>query len=148
MHLRRQRDALLTPQERKTRITLGGRLGSKRAEPTMHRIVAKLAALPKRARRSATFDNGGEWARHERLGMQLGVKTYFCDPHSPWQRGGIENANGVLRRDVPRHATLSDYRNDDLDALLWTFNTTPRTCLDYVTPLEAFARQLGVALEM
>lgn len=148
MHFRRQRDALLTLQERKTRITLGGRLGSKQAEPTMDQIVAKLAALPKRARRSATFDNGGEWARHERLGVQLGMKTYFCDPHSPWQRGGIENANGVLRRDVPRHATLSDYRDDDLDALLWAFNTTPRKCLDYVTPLEAFARQLGVALEM
>jgi len=148
MHFRRQRDALLTLQERKTRITLGGRLGSKQAEPTMDQIVAKLAALPKRARRSATFDNGGEWARHERLGVQLGMKTYFCDPHSPWQRGGIENANGVLRRDVPRHATLSHYRDDDLDALLWAFNTTPRKCLDYVTPLEAFARQLGVALEL
>ena len=64
MHFRRQRDALLTLQERTTRITLGGRLASKRAEPTMDQIVAKLAVLPKRARRSATFDNGGEWARH------------------------------------------------------------------------------------
>jgi IS30 family transposase len=67
MHVRRQCDALLTLQERRTRITLGGRLASKQAEPTMDQIVAKLAALPKRARRSATFDNGGEWARRERL---------------------------------------------------------------------------------
>ena len=66
----------------------------------------------------------------------------------PRQRGGIENANGVLRRDVPRHATLSGYRDRDLDALLWTFNTTPRKCLAFQTPLEAFARQLGVALEI
>ena len=98
----------------------------------------------------AAVDNGRERARHERLGVQLGMimRTYFCDPHSHWQRGGIENANGVLRRDVPRHATLSDYRDDDLDALLWAFNTVPRKCLDYATPLEAFARQLGGALEM
>ena len=147
MHFRRQRDALLTLQERTTRITLGGRLASKRAEPTMDQIVAKLAVLPKRARRSATFDNGGEWARHERLRTELAMRTYFCDPHSPWQRGGIENANGVLRRDVPRHATLSDYRDHDLDALLWAFNTTPRKCLAFQTPLEAFALQLSVALE-
>jgi IS30 family transposase len=147
MHFRRQRDALLTLQERTTRITLGARLASKQAAPTMDQIVAKLAVLPKRARRSATFDNGGEWARHERLRAQLGMPTYFCDPHSPWQRGGIENANGVLRRDVPRHATLSGYRDADLDALLWAFNTTPRKCLAFHTPLEAFALQLGVALE-
>ena len=147
MHFRRQRDALLTLQERTTRITLGGRLASKRAAPTMDQIVAKLAVLPKRARRSATFDNGGEWARHERLRAELAMRTYFCDPYSPWQRGGIENANGVLRRDVPRHATLSDYRDHDLDALLWAFNTTPRKCLAFQTPLEAFALQLSVALE-
>ncbi len=107
MHFRRQRDALLTLQERKTRITLGGRLTSKQAEPAIDQIVAKLAALPKRARRSATFDNGGEWARRERLRDQLAMRTYFGDPRTPWQRGGIENANGVLRRDVPSHATLS-----------------------------------------
>jgi IS30 family transposase len=140
MHFRRQRDALLTLQERKTRITLGGRLASKRAEPTMDQIVAKLAALPKRARRSATFDNGGEWARHEYLRAELGMRTYFCDPHSPWQRGGIENANGVLRRDVPRHATLSGYCDHDLDALLWAFNTTPRKCLAFETPGASVAR--------
>ena len=62
MHFRRQRDALLTLQERTTRITLGARLARKQAAPTMGQIVAKLAVLPKRARRSATFDNGGEWA--------------------------------------------------------------------------------------
>jgi transposase, IS30 family len=75
MHFRRQRAALLTLQERTTRITLGGRLASKRAEPTMDQIVAKLAVLPKRARRAATFDDGGEWARHERLRAELAMRT-------------------------------------------------------------------------
>jgi len=95
----------------------------------MAQIIAKRAALPKRVRRSATCDNSGEWARHERLRDPLGMRTYFCGPHSPRQRGAIESANGVLRRDVPKHATLSGYRDADLDALLWRFHTTPRECL-------------------
>ena len=148
MHVRRQRDALLTLRERRTRITLGGRLASKQAEPATDRIVPKLAALPRRARRSATFDDGGEWAPTRAPAPRLGTRTYFCDPHSACQRGGIENANGVLRRDVPRHATLSGYRDHDLDALLWAFNATPRKCLaPFQIPLEVFALQLGVALE-
>ncbi len=147
VHFRRQRDALLTLQERKTRLALGGRLEGKAAGPTMDQFLTKLGSLPRRARRSVTLDNGGEWAQHDQLRDDLGVRTYFCDPHSPWQRGGIEHANGVLRRDVPRHATLSGYSDADLDALLWSFNTTPRKCLAFQTPLEAFAQQLGVALE-
>lgn len=147
VHFRRQRDALLTLQERKTRLALGGRLEGRAAGPTMDQFLTKLAGLPQRARRSVTFDNGGEWAQHERLRDELGVRTYFCDPHSPWQRGAIEHANGVLRRDVPRHATLSCYSDADLDSLIWSFNTTPRKCLAFRTPLEAFAQQLGVALE-
>ncbi len=95
----------------------------------------------------ALFGSAPPSTRHERLRAELAMGTYFCDPHSPWQRGGIENANGVLRRDVRKHATLSGYRDADLDALLWAFNTTPRRCLAFQTPLEAFALQLGVALE-
>jgi IS30 family transposase len=110
-------------------------------------IAASIATLPAQLRRSLTWDQGAEMAQHVQLRIKTGLPIYFCDPHSPWQRGGIENANGVLRRDVPRHATLSGYRDHDLDALLWAFNTTPRKCLAFQTPLEAFARQLGVALE-
>jgi len=110
MHFRRQRDALLTLQERQTRITLGGRLASKAAGPAMDQIVAKLAALPQRARRSATFDNGGEWARHERCGP-----SSPCAPTSAIRTApgsvAAENANGVLRRDVPRQAMSSAMRN-------------------------------------
>ncbi len=68
----------------------------------------------------------------------------FCDPHSPWQRGGIENANGLLRRDLPRKARPDDYTDADI---VWNLNSTPRKCLDYKTPFEAFAANLGVALE-
>ena len=69
-------------------------------------IAAELGGLPANARRTITHDNGGEFARHEAVTDAIGLHAYFCDPHSPWQRGGIENANGRLRRDLPRKTSL------------------------------------------
>ena len=86
-----------------------------------------------------THDNGGEFARHERVTDAIGLRAYFCDPHSPWQRGGIENANGRLRRDLPRKTSLSGYTDADIDDVIWNLNATPRKCLGYRTPIEAFA---------
>ncbi len=76
------------------------------------------------------------------------MRAFFCDPHSPWQRGSIENANGRLRRELPRKTNLGDYTDDDIDDVIWNLNSTPRKCLGYKTPIEAFAANLGVALEM
>ena len=105
-------------------------------------------SMPAKARRTITHDNGGEFARHEAVTDAIGLQAYFCDPHSPWQRGGLENANGRLRRDLPRKTSLADYTNADIDDAVWNLNTTPRKCLRYRTPIEAFAANLGVALEM
>ena len=147
MHFRRQSDILLTLQERCSRLTLAGRLHSKDASDTADAIIDKLAALPSTALQTITHDNGGEFARHERVKDAIGLRAFFCDPHSPWQRGGIENANGRLRRDLPRKASLSGYSDKDIDSIVWNLNTTPRKCLGFRTPIEAFASQLGVALE-
>lgn len=148
VHFRRQRDILLTLQERMTRLTLGRRLPSKDAKLTANAIVSELSALPAKARRTITHDNGGEFAAHESVTRKTGMRAFFCDPHSPWQRGSIENANGLIRRDLPRKTNLSGYTDDDIDAVIWNLNSTPRKCLGYKTPIEAFAAQLGVALEM
>jgi len=148
MHFRRQRDILLTLQERRSRLTLARRLLSKDAELTANAIVAELGGLAPEARRTITHDNGGEFARHETVTDEISLRAYFCDPHSPWQRGGIENANGLLRRELPRKASLGDYTDDDIDDVIWNLNSTPRKCLGYRTPIEAFAENLGVALEM
>jgi IS30 family transposase len=147
VHFRRQRDILLTLQERKTRLTLARRLLSKDAELTASAIAAELGGLPAKARRTITHDNGGEFARHATVTAATGVRAFFCDPHSPWQRGGIENANGLLRRDLPRKTRLDGYTDDDIDDIVWNLNSTPRKCLGYKTPIEAFAANLGVALE-
>jgi IS30 family transposase len=148
MHFRRQKDILLTLQERCSRLTLAERLASKDANDTADAIIDQLAALPSTAVQTITHDNGGEFARHERVKDAIGLRAFFCDPHSPWQRGGIENANGRLRRDLPRKASLSGYTDEDIDSIVWNLNATPRKCLGFRTPIEAFASQLGVALEM
>ena len=148
MHFRRQRDILLTLQERRSRLTLARRLLSKNAELTARAIAAELGGLAPQARRTITHDNGGEFAQHETVTGEIGLRAFFCDPHSPWQRGGIENANGLLRRELPRRTSLTDYTDDDIDDVIWNLNSTPRKCLGYRTPIEAFAQNLGVALEM
>ena len=148
MHFRRQQDILLTLQERSSRLTLAERIASKDATDTAEAIIDQLAALPSTAVQTITHDNGGEFARHERVQDAIGLRAFFCDPHSPWQRGGIENANGRLRRDLPRKASLSGYSDKDIDAIICNLNATPRKCLGFKTPIEAFASQLGVALEM
>ena len=147
MHFRRQKDILLTLHERCSRLTLAERLASKDATETADAIIDQLAALPSTAVQTITHDNGGEFARHERVKDAIGISAFFCDPHSPWQRGGIENANGRLRRDLPRKASLSGYSDEDINSIVWNLNATPRKCLAFKTPIEAFASQLGVALE-
>jgi IS30 family transposase len=129
MHFRRQKDILLTLQERCSRLTLAERLASKDATDTADALIDQLAALPSTALQTITHDNGGEFARHERVKDAIGLRAFFCDPHSPWQRGGIENANGRLRRDLPRKTSLNSYSDEDIDAIVWNLNSTPRKCL-------------------
>jgi len=139
---------LLTLQDRSTQLTLAQPLHSKGSQDTAAAIVAELDGLPERALRTITHDNGGEFARHEAVKDRIGMPAHFCDPHSLWQRGGIENTNGRIRRDLPRSTKLSEYRKTDIEDIVWMLNSTPRKCLGFRAPIEAFAQQLGVALEM
>src|SRR4249920_1274839 len=142
MQFRTQRGNLLTLCERKTRFTFTAPLPNKQAETTDDALREILGPLPKPARRSVTFDNGSEFALHENLNAELATQTYFCDPHSPWQRGTIENTNGLLRRDMPRKTNLHDYTARDIDDLTWAINSTPRKSLGFKTPAEAFRENL------
>jgi len=139
-----QREALLTMTERKSRLLLASKLPDRKAETTAETMKEILLQVPAQARKTMTLDNGGEFYQHHKLPMQ----TYFCDPRSPWQRGAIENANGVLRRSLPRKTKINNWSDDDIDDIIWTYNTTPRKCLGFLTPLEAFAKYQGVALEI
>ncbi len=104
-----------------------------------HSPEQMLSRLPEAMRRSLTFDNGTEFALHHRLRETLGLPTFFCDPHAPWQKGGIENAIGRLRRRLPRKADLAVVSPGELSRLAQAYNTTPRKCLAFHSPHEVFS---------
>lgn len=132
---------ILVAHERQTRLTLAIQPPDRKAEPTADALARLLAPLPPGLRRTVTFDNGTEFARHHRLTEQLGVDTFFCDTHSPWQKGGVENAIGRLRRTLPRKTNLDSLPPSHLQAIVAAYNNTPRKCLDFKTPAEAFSAQ-------
>jgi IS30 family transposase len=102
-----------------------------------------LAALPPAARRTITFDRGSEFLGYEHLAKNHGIDAYFCDPHSPWQKGSIENTNGRLRRFLPGELDLATLTPIHLQEIETRMNSTPRKCLGFRTPLEAFAAAAG-----
>ena len=138
--------AVLTVHERKSRILLATRPPNKAAGPIARQLVGLFARLPRRLRRTVTFDNGTEFARHHRL-HRLAIKTYFCDRYSPWQKGGIENAIGRMRRFIPRKTDLATLTTKRFNALVGAYNHTPRKCLDFKTPAEAFCQVLHFECE-
>ena len=89
-------------------------------------------------RLSMTDDPGKEMAAHTKLTDATGIKVYFADPHSPWQRGINENTNGLLRQYLPKGSDLSRFSQEELDAIAWKLNTRPRESLSYKCPAELF----------
>jgi IS30 family transposase len=140
--------AVLVTHERHSRLLSLERLPGKAAAPVAERLLVRFAGLPATLRRTLTFDNGTEFALHYRLGEQLDLRTFFCDPHAPWQKGGIENAIGRMRRTLPRKADLATITPAQLTALVEAYNNTPRKCLAFKTPNEVFSTILNrVALQ-
>jgi transposase, IS30 family len=138
--------AILTVHERQSRLLLAIRLASKAAQLVARHLGQLFGALPQRLRQTVTFDNGTEFARH-RLLHQLQIETFFCDPYSPWQKGGIENAIGRMRRFLPRKTDLATLKSSRFKALIANYNNTPRKCLDFSTPAEVFSKVLHFECE-
>ena len=133
---------ILVLHERTSRLTALIRTTNRQAKPTANALARLLRPLPKAMRRSLTFDNGTEFAEHHRLNRKPGLQTFFCDPHAPWQKGGVENAIGRMRRFLPRKTNLQDLSPDQLISLARAYNHTPRQCLDFQTPAEVFSKLL------
>jgi IS30 family transposase len=139
------RSAVGTLVERSTRFVLLLHLpddhGAKSVEAAM---VKAITTLPGELARSVTWDQGVEMANHVSFTVATGVPVYFCDPHSPWQRGSNENTNGLLRQYMPKGTDLSTLSADDLARIQRSLNGRPRKTLGYMTPLEKFAEVVAL----
>jgi IS30 family transposase len=128
--------------ERKTRLVGLIKNESKRTAIVMRGIFNKLAEMPNFARKSITFDNGLEFVRHSILKKFMGIDTYFCDKHSPWQKGQVEQTNSMLHRYLPKNSNLKEVSWAQIEIIENRLNNRPRKCLGFKTPAEAFNEQL------
>jgi IS30 family transposase len=127
------------------RIKNGPALAGHGADAVRDAIAETISILPEQFRRSLTWDQGAEMAQHAQLRIETGLDIYFCDPHSPWQRGTNENTNGLLRQYFPKGTDLTRHSRQDLDAVALALNTRPRKTLGWTTPAEALDNLLRSA---
>ena len=132
-------DNILVTHERQCRYLMIDHPPDRKAQRTAERLIAMLGQVPAALRKTLAFDNGSEFAFHYKIQEELGMQTYFCDPRAPWQKGGVENAIGRLRRYLPRKTKLADITPGMLETIIRLYNDTPRKCLDFKTPAEAFS---------
>ena len=129
----------------RARMKNGPALAGHGAEAVRDAIADAIGTLPEQLRRSLTWDQGAEMAQHAQLRIDAGVEIYFCDPHSPWQRGTNENTNGLLRQYFPKGTDLARHTPVDLDAIALALNTRPRKTLGWRTPAEVLDEVLRLA---
>ena len=128
-----KRDRRSGPREKN-----GPALAGHGAEAVRDAIASMITSLPEQLRQSLTWDQGAEMSQHMQLKIDTGVALYFCDPHSPWQRGTNENTDGLPRRYFPKGNDLSLHSANDLAAVASTLNGRPRETLGWKTPAETF----------
>ena len=127
---------MATLVERKSRFVILVKVPSNDTRTVVTALSRRIRKLPKQLRRSLTWDRGKEMADHKDFSLATDVKVYFCDPHSPWQRGSNENTNGLLRQYFPKKTDLSGYSQAHLDRVALRLNQRPRETLEFQTPAD------------
>ena len=137
--------AIVTLVERTTRYVLLGHLpGGHTAEEVRDVLIPLMGSLPEHLRGSLTWDQGCEMAAHKQFSIATGVPVYFCDPHSPWQRGSNENTNGLLRQYFPKGIDLSTFSQTKLNEVARRLNERPRKTLGFETPIERYRQAVAL----
>ena len=135
--------AIGTLVERTTRFVVLVHMPARKADVAASAFAGALNAIPESLRKTLTYDQGKEMAGHAGLAEATGMRIFFADPHSPWQRGANENTNGLLRQYFPKGTPLSEFDQGDLDAVADSLNARPRKTLDFATPGEHFRTLLA-----
>jgi IS30 family transposase len=141
------RAALLTVVERKSGYLSMAKVDNRKAPTITRAAKRKLDTLPAELRKTLTLDNGKEFAEHQKISRQLGLKIYHARPYSAWQRGTNENTNGLVRQFFPKGADLAEYSHHEVAEVETLINERPRKRLGYKSPSEVLAAKLSVALE-
>ena len=139
-----QRENLITLRERKSRFFMAIKNPSKQAENTAENIIRKFRGRKKILIETLTLDNGGEFAMHGTIAKRLKIDTFFCDPYSSYQKGSVENGNGVLRYDLPRKTNLSSLSQKQIDKIVNKINNRPMKCLGFCSPAEIFRQNYSL----
>ncbi len=134
---------MATLVERRSRFLLLVKIGPKTSDEVVAALARRVRALPEQLKASLTWDRGSELTSHAKFTLATKVAVYFCDPHSPWQRGSNENTNGLLRQYFPRGTDVSRLAQAQLDAVARQLNARPRKTLGYRTPAEVFAEAVA-----
>lgn len=139
--------AVGTLVERSTRFVLLLHLGKDHSAKAVEEAMRKaIATLPSERMRSVTWDQGSEMANHRSITVATGVPIFFCDPHSPWQRGSNENTNGLFRQYMPKSTDLSKFSEEDLLSIRRSLNGRPRATLGHLKPEERLAELVALTL--
>ena len=138
------RSAVATLVERTSRLVLLAKMPDASAASTLEALNRISEPV---LRQTLTYDQGKEMSRHKELSERTGIRVYFADPHSPWQRGSNENANGLIREYLPKGTDLSVHSQEELDAIAHRLNTRPRAVLGFKMPLEVFTEHLDAVIE-
>ena len=131
---------IATLVERHTRYVMLVKVARKDTETVINALIKNARQLPQQLYQSLTWDRGKELADHKRFTLATDISVYFCDPHSPWQRGSNENTNGLLRQYFPKGVDISDYSQAQLNAVARKLNARPRKTLNYQTSAERFTQ--------
>jgi len=144
VEFRKQKEYLAVQYERKSMLVRLSKVANKTAEESLRVIYQAIESLPMILFKSMTFDNGGENAGHTELRKELGMETYFCDPYKSWQKGGVENINGLIRQYLPKRTDFSKLTDGDIHFIQERLNNRPRKSLNYLTPNEIIKREFNL----
>ena len=139
--------AVGTLVERSSGYLMLVKMNAATATSAVEGFSAALNGMPLAARKSMTYDQGKEMARHAELTQKTGIAVYFADPHSPWQRGTNENTNGLVRQFLPKGTDLSRYTQEELDKFAYLLNIRPRKRFNWLCPIEVFTQLMGLQHE-